>query len=307
MMRTVICFVLAFFLCRPSGAQELQARISVMAGKVSTQENRKALQTLQAGLNTFLNNRKWSNDIYQSQEKIKCNFLLTIEEELNKNVYRATLTVQAARPVYNTSYESPIVNFQDVDVVFRYVEFQPIEFNENRIQGNDPLAANLMAILAYYSNIILGMDYASFSPRSGDAFFQKAQFIVNNAPESGEIKGWKPFDGAGNRNRFRLVEGLTDSRFTLVHDALYSYYRSGLDQFYQNEAEGRNGILNALSYLNTIESENPGAMVLPFFFQGKSTELVKVFSKADSDTRTRARDLLVKLDLTNASAYKELK
>jgi len=286
-------------------SQELQARITVLSGKVSTQVDKKVFQTLQAALSNFLNNRKWTADVFQPQEKIKCNFLLNIDEDKGGNVYKASLTVQAARPVFNTVYESPLINFQDNDVVFKYVEFQPIEFNENRIQGNDALAANLTATLAYYVNIIIGMDYDSFNPKGGDTYFQKAQFIVNNAPESRDIVGWKAFDGV--RNRFKLVENLTDNRFNLVHDAVYSYYRSGMDLFYENEDEGRNGILNALNFLNTINQENPGSMFIQFFFQGKSTELVKVFSRSNTDVKSRARDLLVKLDLTNASAYKELK
>lgn len=276
-----------------------------MANKVGTQVDKKIFQTLQTAVTNFLNNRKWTNDTYQSQEKIKCNFLLTIDDYTNNNVFKSTLTVQAARPVYNTSYESPIINFQDPSVQFKYVEFQPIEFNENRIQGSDPLAANLTAVLAYYVNLILGMDYDSFSARGGDPYFQKAQFIVNNAPESGDISGWKAFEGL--RNRFKLVQGFTDNRFNLMHDAIYAYYRTGFDNFYENETAGRTGVLNALNYLNTLNSENPGSMVLQFFFQGKSTELVKMFSKAEPDVKTRARDFLVKLDLTNASAYKELK
>src|SRR5207302_6499611 len=136
-----------------------------------------------------------TTDTYQPQERIKCNFLITIDEYSGDNTYKASLTVQAARPVYNTTYESPIINFQDPDFEFKYVEFQPVEFNENRVQGNDPLTGNITAILAYYCNIILGMDYDSFSPRGGDPYFQKAQYIVNNAPESGTITGWKAFDG----------------------------------------------------------------------------------------------------------------
>ncbi len=304
-MKTVFSFLLAAILIQSASAQELQARFTIVANKVGTQVDKKIFQTLQTAVTNFLNNRKWTNDTYQSQEKIKCNFLLTIDDYTNNNVFKSTLTVQAARPVYNTSYESPIINFQDPSVQFKYVEFQPIEFNENRIQGSDPLAANLTAVLAYYVNLILGMDYDSFSARGGDPYFQKAQFIVNNAPESGDISGWKAFEGL--RNRFKLVQGFTDNRFNLMHDAIYAYYRTGFDNFYENETAGRTGVLNALNYLNTLNSENPGSMVLQFFFQGKSTELVKMFSKAEPDVKTRARDFLVKLDLTNASAYKELK
>ncbi|MFL5742699.1 MAG: DUF4835 family protein [Flavisolibacter sp.] len=286
-------------------AQELQARIAIVSNKVSTQVDKKVFQTLQTALTNFVNNRKWTGDVFQPQEKIKCTFLITIDEYLGNNVFKSTLTVQAARPVYNTTYESPIINFQDPDFQFKYVEFQPIEFNENRIQGSDAMNANITAVLAYYVNLILGMDYDSFSPRGGDPYFQKAQYIVNNAPESGAITGWKAFDGL--RNRFKLIEGLVDSRFTLMHDAIYAYYRSGLDHFYENETQGRTGILNALNYINTVNSENPNSMIMPFFFQGKSTELIKIFSKAEPELKTRARDFLVRLDLTNASAYKELR
>lgn len=286
-------------------SQELQAKFSVLANRVSTKVDPKTFQTLQTALTNFVNNRKWTGDAFQPQEKIRCNFLLNIDQELGNNVYKATLTVQSARPSYNTTYESPLINFQDNDVTFKYIEFQPIEFNENRVQGNDPLVANLPAVLAYYVNLILGMDYASFSLRGGDAYFQKAQNIVNNAPESGQISGWKPFDGL--RNRFKLVEAFVDNRFALMHDAIYSYYRTGLDHFSTKEKEGRMGVLNALNYLNTVSQENPGAMGIQFFFQGKGNELVRIFSKAEPEMKTQARNLLTRIDLTNANLYKELK
>jgi hypothetical protein len=287
-----------------ASAQELQAKLSIQSGKISTQVDKKIFQTLQTALTSFLNNRKWTGDTYQPNEKIKCNFLISMDQDLGQNVYKASLTVQAARPVFNTTYESPIINFQDNDLVFRYVEFQPIEFNENRVQGNDPLAANLTAVLAYYVNIIVGLDYDSFSPRGGDAYFQKAFSIVNNAPEGRDISGWKAFDGI--RNRFRLAENLTDNRFALIHDAMYAYYRTGLDAFYENEEAGRTGILNSLNFLSTLNGENPNSMIIQLFFQGKGTELVKTFSKAGNDTKKKAGELLAKLDLTNASIYKEL-
>jgi hypothetical protein len=276
-----------------------------VANRVSTQVDKKIFNALQNTLTSFINNRKWTSDNYQPHERIKCNFLINIDEDLGNNVFKGTLTVQAARPIYNAQYESPLINFLDNDFAFRYVEFQPIEFNENRVQGNDPLVANLTAVIAYYVNIILGMDYASFAPRGGDVYFMKARNIVNNAPESGEIYGWKAYEGP--RNRFRLAENFTDSRFALMHDAIYTYYRNGMDLFYDNEAVARNGIINSLNYLSTINTENPNSMALQFFFQGKSTELVKTFSKADSDLKLRAFNLLSKLDITNAAVYKELK
>lgn len=300
-----ILLITLLIAARLAGAQELQARVTVVANRVGTTVDKKTFVTLQNALTNFVNSRKWTPDAFQPQERIKCNFLLTIDQDLTNNVYKASLTVQAARPAFNTTYESPIVNFQDNEVVFKYIEFQPIEFNENRVQGSDPVAANLPAVFAYYVNLIIGMDYASFSQRGGDPFFQKAQFIVNNAPEGGQIIGWKAFDGL--RNRFRLIEGLVDARFALMHDAIYTYYRSGLDAFFEKEENGRVGILTALSYLNTVNQENPNTMVMQFFFQGKSNELVRIFSKAESATKLQARDLLVRLDATNTAAYKELR
>lgn len=304
-MTKKLIFIVVVLLGQTVSSQELQAKFSIVSSKVSSGVDKKIFQTLQTAVSNFLNNRKWTNDNYQPQEKIKCSFLFTIDEYAGNNIFKGSLTVQAARPIYNTSYESPIINIQDPSVQFRYVEFQSLDFNENRIQGSDPLASNLTAIFAYYVNIILGMDYDSFSPRGGDPYFQKALYVVNNAPEGGDIIGWKTFEGL--RNRHKLIQGFTDSRFNLIHDAIYAYYRGGFDKFYENETDGRNSVLNALNYLNTVNTENPGSMVIQFFFQGKSNELVKLFSRAQTDTKTRAKDFLVKLDLTNASAYNELK
>ena len=286
-------------------AQEIQARLTVITPKISSQIDKKVFQTLQSSLTNFLNSRKWTNDPFQPNEKIQCNFLLNIEQELGNNVYKGKLTVQAARPLYNTTYDSPIMNFLDDNITFRYIEFQPIEFNENRIQGNDPLAANITAVLAYYVNLILGFDYNSFSLRGGDAYFQKAWNIVNNAPENKDITGWKSFESI--RNRYWLAENLNSNRFALIHDALYAYYRTGMDLFYENEDAGRNGILNCLNFLNSINTENPNSMIMQFFFQGKSNELVKVFSKANAEQKSRAKELLNRLDVTNGAAYKELR
>jgi hypothetical protein len=305
MLKRSLFLLLLFFTVAGANSQEIQARLTVITSKISTQVNKNIFQTLQTTLTNFLNGRKWTRDTYQPNEKIQCNFLLNIDQELGNNLYKAMLTVQAARPVFSSNYDSPIINFIDDEVIFRYQEFQPIEFNENKVQGNDPAVANLPAVLAYYVNIILGFDYGSFSLRGGDDYFKKAWNIVNNAPESRDITGWRSYETL--RNRYWLAENLNNNRFILMHDALYSYYRSGLDLFYENEDEARTGILNCLNFLNTINKENPNSMILQFFFQGKSSELVKVFSRANPEVKTKARDLLTKLDITNASVYKELK
>src|SRR5262252_9065828 len=160
-------------------AQEIQSRITVVSSKISTKVDKKVFNTLQTALTNFVNNRKWTNDVFMQSEKIECNFLITLENDDGNDTYDATLTVQAARPIYNTTYQSPLINYQDDKFTFRYVEFQPMDFNENRVQGSDPVAANLTATFAYYVYIILGMDYDSYSQRGGDVYFQKAWNIVN--------------------------------------------------------------------------------------------------------------------------------
>src|SRR4030095_14907988 len=307
-MRNKIILLIAFSLIYLFGnSQEIQAKLTVNVNKdkVPTTIDRKIFQTLQTVLTNFVNNRKWTNDAFQTSEKIQCNFLLNINDVIGTNVYRATLTVQAARPAYNSTYQCPLINFIDDNIVFRYVEFQPVEFNENRIQGSDALVSNLTAVFAYWVNIILGFDYDSFSLRGGDPYFVKAQNIVNNAPESSAISGWKNYEN--QRNRYWLAENINNNRFALFHDAIYLYYRNGMDLLYENEEEARNGVLNCLNYLSTINKENPNSMIMQFFFQGRSNEFVKIFSKAKKDVKDRALNHLLKLDVTNARIYNDLK
>src|SRR5260221_8045758 len=284
-------------------AQELQANVSVVASRLSSTIDHKIFQTLQSSLYNFINGRKWSNEGFQNGEKIVCNFLINISSAGDNNTFQATLTVQAGRPVYNSSYQSPLINFQDASFSFRYVEYQPLDFNENRVQGSEPFAANLTAEIAYYVYIILGLDFDSFSLRGGDPYFQKALNIVNNAPDSRDINGWKAFDGI--RHRYWLVENLTNSKYTLVHDAYYSYYRTGMDQLYNKEADGRTAVLNALNMLNTVNTETPNTMILQFFFQSRASEGSNVFLKSPPDEKARALDLLTKLDISNINKYKQ--
>lgn len=284
-------------------AQEFQSKVTVITSRVNTTVDKKIFNTLQTQLTNFINNRKWTNESFKQNEKIQCNFLLNIEKIVETNVYKASLTIQAARPVYNSSYQTAIINFQDADVTFRYVEYQPIEFNENRVQGNDPLAANLTAIFVYYLNVILGLDFDSFAPRGGDVYYQKAQNIVNNAPENREINGWRVFDGL--RNRYFLIENLMNSRYAILHDVIYNYYRSGMDYLYENENEARAQILQALTQLQTFNQENPNSMFVQFFMQGKTQELIKLFKKATFQEKVKAIEVLQKLDIANASTYKQ--
>lgn len=286
-----------------SMAQELKARVTIVSNRVGNTVNQNVFRTLQTALNNFISNRKWTTDNFAPNERIECNFLLNLEPTSDLNVYNASLTVQAARPVYNSSYLSPIINYQDENVAFKYVEFQQLEFNENRVSGSDGQASNLTAVFAYYAYMILGFDYDSYSPRGGDVYFQKAQNIVNNAPEGRNVSGWKAFDGT--RNRYWLVENMLNSRYTIMHDVYYNYYRMGLDKFYSDESTGRTEVLNVLNLLNNFNADNPNKMINQFFFQGKSTEFIKIFSRAPQQDKARASELLQRLDLTNASKYKD--
>lgn len=299
-----IKFLLAFILITNiSTAQELNARVSVVTVRVANNVNKNAFQTLQTALNNFLNFRKWTTETYAPNERIDCNFLLNLESTSEVNVYKASLTIQAARPVFNSSYLSPIINYKDDDISFKYVEFQQLDFNENRVTGSDAQVSNLAAVFAYYAYLIIGFDADSFSPRGGDLYFQKAQNIVNNAPDGRNISGWKAFDG--RRNRYWLVENMSNSRYAILHDIYYNYYRLVMDKLYEDEKAARSELLNVINQLDNFNTENPNTMINQFFFQGKSTELIKVFSKAMPPDKARALELLPKLDLTNASKYKD--
>ncbi len=299
------CSIAILFCCISlmAKSQELQARVTVLSNRVTTNIDRKIFTTLQNQLTNLLNNRKWTNDTYRQNEKIECSFILNIESVVETNIYKAALNIQAARPVYHSSYQAALVNFQDPDVTFKYVEFQPVEFNENRVQGTDAAVANLTAVFAFYVYTILGLDYDSFSPKAGDPYFRKAQNIVVNAPEGRGISGWRIFDGL--RNRYWLNENLINTRYNRIHDVIYGYYRNGLDNLYDKEAEARTGILDALIQLQAFGKENPNTMIQQFFMQGKYQELVGIFKKAPAAEKAKAAELLSELDVINAGKYKE--
>lgn len=286
-----------------ANAQEFQGKVTVYAQQVGTNVDKSVFTTLQNQLTAFINNRKWTTDVYQAQEKIRCNFILTINSVDQDNVYSATLAIQAARPVYNASYQTALINYQDGDVQFKYVQFQQLDFNESRVQGTDALTANLTAIFAYYAYIILGFDYDSFSPKGGDEYFAKAQNIVNNAPESKSISGWKPFDG--QRNRYWLVENMMNGKYNDIHDIVYEYYRDGLDKMYADNETARSSILDALSSLQDFNQQNPNTMIAQFLVQGKSQEYIGIFKNGDPQSRVRASQILSSIDVSNANLYKQ--
>jgi hypothetical protein len=302
-MRKIIILLAGMFSIAAANAQELNARVTVSAKQVGSNVNKNTFMTLQTALYNFINNKKWSKDVYAPNERIDCTFFLNLEATDEANVYSGSLTIQAARPVFNTSYLSPIINFKDDDVTFKYVEFQQLDFNDNRVTGSDGLVSNLTAIFAYYANMIIAFDNESFAIRGGEPAFLRAQNIVNNAPDGRGIKGWKAFDGI--RNRYWLVDNMLNTRYAIMNDVYYNYYRLGMDKFYSDENGARLEMLNVLNQLTVFNSDNPNTMINQFFFQGKSNELIKVFSRALPQDKAKASELLSRLDVTNAGNYKE--
>ena len=284
-------------------AQEFLAKFTVNASRVNTTIDKRIFVTLQNQLTNFYNNRKWTNDVYKSNEKIDCNIVLNIESILEQNIYKASLLIQSARPVMSSTYQAAIFNYQDIDVSFKYIEYQPIEFNENRVAGSDPMTSNLPAIIAYYANMILGVHYDSFSPKGGEKYFLKAINIVNNAPEGNNINGWRLFDGL--RNRYWLAENLSNSRNNILHSVIYDYYRNGFDYLIANEKTALASFLKSLSELKTFNQDIPNSMFVQFFMQNKLNEFINIFKKGSSEEKSRAIELLSNLDPSNGGRYSE--
>jgi len=297
------CFLLSAF-SFSAHAQEIRANVTVVANQV-TGVDKKVFTTLQNAIKEFLNNRRWTNDAYTVGERIECNFMLNVQQDLGSNAYKAALTIQATRPVFNSGYVTSLLNTQDNNVAFRYVEFQPLDFSDNRVVANDPMVSNLTATLAYYVYIILGLDYDSFSPRGGDDFFKKALNIVSNAPDGKDIAGWKAFEG--NRNRYWLQDNLLNAKFSRFHDVMYQYHRQGLDVMYDDMNKGRAAVMNSLNMLYAIQQDIPNSMLLQTFFTAKSDELLKIFSKAPPQDKSRAAQMLAQMDITNANKYQQMK
>ena len=304
MKRLIILFILfSTGAIVPLMAQELSATVAIQSNKVDNQVDPKVFIQLQSQLKDFLNQRKWSNDIYGNEEKIECSFYITIESVLSPNVYNAKLSVVSNRPVYNSNYTTPVLNMQDANFTFKYQLSQPVEFNENKVQGTDPLEANLTATLAYYIYVILGLDYDSYELRGGTAYFNKALNVVYNAPEASGINGWKSYDG--QRNRFILIDNLTKSGMDKIHEVIYSYYREGLDQMSTNFETSRGTILNALMTMQEVQDANTNTMVVPILLQGKYAEISGIFGNADKAMKKQLIATLSVIDIANLNKYKE--
>ena len=304
-MRFKQFFLSLFVVCTSiiAHGQELAATVNVQTNKIENQIDTKIFTQFQKQLKDFINQRKWTTDAFSVEEKIDCSFYITIESIVSPGVYEAKLSVVANRPVYNANYTTPLLNMQDANFTFKYQLSQPMEFNENRVQGADPLEANLTAVIAYYINIIIGLDYDSFAPKAGMPYFNKALNIVYNAPEGSGINGWKSYDG--QRNRYIFVDNLTKSGFDKLHEVIYAYNRDGLDQMADKPEIARTAILNALMGMQEINEANVNSMVVPILMQGKFTEIVGIFGNADKTIKKQLLNTLSSIDIANINRYKE--
>lgn len=304
-MRSIpfIFLVTVLFVFNRTDAQELSAMVNVQTSKIENQIDPKIFTQFQTQLKDFINQRKWSADNFSVEEKIDCSFYITIESIASPGVYNAKLSVVANRPVFNSNYTTPVLNMQDANFTFKYQLSQPLEFNENRIQGADPLESNLTATIAYYVYIILGLDYDSFAPKGGAPYFNKALNIVNNAPEGSGITGWKSYDG--QRNRYLLVDNLTKSGFDKVHEVIYSYYREGLDQLSDKPELAKLAVVNALLNMQELNEDNSNSMIVPILMQGKYPEIIGLFESADKATKKQLLLTLSSIDIANINKYKE--
>lgn len=285
--------------------QEFKCRAIVIADQVQGTDPQ-VFKTMEQAITDFVNTRKWGNDQFEQKEKIECVFNIVINKVLEgvEGGYGGRLSIQATRPVYGTTYMTNLVNFVDKDFSFKYIQFQPLDFNDNRVNGNDALASNLTATIAYYSYIILGLDYDSYSPKGGTEFYTKALNIVNNAPEHKFISGWKSSEG--QRNRFWLSDQILNSRFAAMRDVMYKYHRTGLDLLTTDEEQARNNISAQFNVLSQINSENPSTHLMQFFFNAKGEEILNFMAKMSIQDKQKYVPMLSALDVSNAAKYADL-
>ena len=281
-------------------SQELRCNVQVLSQSVQG-SNKQVFETLQNAIYEFMNNRVWTNHVYTMEERIECNLMFNITEQLSADDFKGTLTIQVSRPVFNTNYNTTILNFVDNDIRFRYVEFSPLEFDLNMHQ------LNLSSILAFYAYYILGLDYDSFSLFGGSTYFANAERIVLNAQSAAE-RGWKPMDDIAHKSRYWLVKDMIDTDYEPVREFNYRYHRLGLDVMDEKVVEGRTEITNSLELLQQVyrKKPDPYMYLLRLVFDAKVDEIVNVYTESYPEERNRAYDILAEVDKPNANKYKAI-
>ncbi|MBN8693355.1 MAG: DUF4835 family protein [Bacteroidetes bacterium] len=275
-------------------AQELNCQVSIVSQQVQGTVEKQVFEQMQKIVFEFMNNTKWTKDLYTQQERIDCSILINVTQKLSTDEYLGTIQIQSRRPVYKSSYYSPLFNYIDENFQFRFQQFTQLEFNLNTFQNN------LTSVLAFYAYVVIAMDYDSYSPLGGTQYWQMAQTIVNNAQTTSE-KGWKSSEGT--KNRYWLIENQLQPVFQGIRDCNYKYHREGLDIMSDKVDQGRANILSSLDLLIPVYNNRPASFNMQIFFNAKGDELVNVFSKGLPEEKSKAVEKLMLVDPANTTKY----
>lgn len=277
-------------------SQELNCQVKIETQKISNTDKR-IYNIMQTAITEFLNNKKWTTDNFKNKERIDCNILINITERPSNERFKGTLQIQSRRPVFNTSYNSVLINYLDNDISFDYVENQSLEFSDNSY------LSNLTSILGYYAYLLIGLDYDSFSLDGGTPYLQKALTVTNNAQNNDDV-GWKAY--GNNNNRYWLIANMLDASFIPLRECMYNYHRKGLDVMYNDQELARKTIYESLASLKKIYEIKPSSYNLKVFFTAKSDEIVNIFSNANADEKGEIIALLNKIDASNSNKYQKI-
>jgi len=298
MMRKLLLSLALVFGLTQAWSQEIRSSVTINTPKLQTADP-KVFKSLKTALEEFVNNRKWTDQEYEPEERIEMNIILTVDEEISQTSFKAQLTVQASRPVYKSGYNSVLFQYLDKDFYFNYGEFEVLDFTEGSF------SSNLTSTIAFYAYIVLGMDHDSFEELGGEKYLNKAQDILNAVPR-GTAKGWTVNDG--NQSRYWLIENLLNVRVKPMRRAMYKYYLLGLDRLSQEDsrAEGIKAMEEALVSIKAVNAAYPSMLLMQIFTNSKREEILNVFEVADFRTKRKIYDCMVKLDGTHASDYQVL-
>jgi hypothetical protein len=282
-MQKYFLFILLFLGLSTLSAQELNCSVNVVANNISG-SNKQIFKTMETSIQDFLNITKWTNKKYKDQEKIQCALTLIINEQEGSNQFKGSIQLQGIRPVYGSTYSTPTINFNDVDVNFIYEEFQPLVFNKTSYESN------LVSLLSFYAYVIIGFDADSFASKGGDEYFKTAQDILLTAQQGG-YKGWNSIDG--NKTRFQLIDNIQNGTYSGYRTMMYNYHLKGLDYMYRDQTQAKKIIANAIISLKKIYARRPNAFLLRLFLDTKSDEIEAVFKDGPRiDTRNLKEMLL---------------
>ncbi len=275
-------------------AQELNSRIQVNYQQIQGVDRQKFLN-MKTAIFEFMNNTRWTNDVFYPEERIECNITLNLNKQIGLNEYRGSLNVKSSRTIFNSSYNSPILNIVDNNLNFEYNENEVLEFNKHNH------TSNLISILAYYAYIIIGMDYDTFSIEGGQEFFINAQKVLNNAVGDQKAIGWKPYESLFNRHW--LIENLLHNDFKNLRNANYIYHLNGLDKLSDQKESARDEIISSLYSVKKSFDKKQGSYLLKVFFDAKSDEIVNIFSDGFISNKNEVVDLLKQMDPSNISKW----